>query len=196
VLGHHRRAHRLVDGHRNRNARLHAAQRQQHRSKQQRRAERIPDGQQPCDVYAVPTPSLPSSFNGDFFTPPFERDSLPLIITGPRVIKSQLSGPLPGRSDAGQSDGPPAGRCGTAMSQGCDALEDHHQSAGGGRISDLNVTLTSSTRITLEFRRSGSCSGWHADSAALNELGAFPKSELSGCWMLRVTLRSPDRHPG
>src|SRR6185295_10048753 len=93
------------------------------------------------DVYAVPTPLLPNSFNGDFFTPPFERDSLPLIITGPRVVKYQLS-------DLFQADPtqinlavPPTGDGGTGDDAQDVTLSTITINQPGVNITDLNVTI-------------------------------------------------------
>src|SRR5205823_4508967 len=101
----------------------------------------FPTGSSIGDVYAVPTPSLPTSFNGDFFTPPFVRDSLPLIITGPRVIKSQLSDLFQAGPTQINLTVPPQGDGGSGDETKDVLLSTITVNQPGVMISDLNVTL-------------------------------------------------------
>ncbi|MCY2953695.1 MAG: proprotein convertase P-domain-containing protein [Planctomycetota bacterium] len=104
------------------------------------------------DVYAIPRPVSKTSYNGSFFTAPFDQDTLPVVVPGPHIISPIYAAPanqvglaIPAVGDGGTGD----------IAQDVTTSTFTVNANANATINDLNVylslnhTMVSDLKITL-----------------------------------------------
>lgn len=143
------------------------------------------------DVYAIPRPLQNTSFNGTFFRPAFDSNTLPIIVPGPTLLPalyrasgSQTNLPVPPVGDGGSGNPAQDITTSSLTISGAAGLVVNdlrvHLSLNHTSPSDLRITLIhpDGTQIVLSDQRGGAGTSFgdiiFSNSALLPISSAFP----------------------